>query len=340
MTEDLTPQDAEPVQEDALETPVRRRRFWPWLLALLAIVAIAAALNAQRIKEMLEEQLAPSSPLTVTDPASLRIQLLEQRVTALETERNASPLLPSEQENIGVPDPSREEQLSFGGRVSALEAEAQRLITANGALATRLDRMSELVAQLSGSTYSSHEQMRELMLITYVRRLVEQGRPLGALADIADEQFRPRDPSAADALAAWSQTPVSMTTLAQKLDELSEDNLHSDQKWWARLRTGLSRMVKVRGKDGRDPNALPKAVDAIRSQEIGTAITQMELLPSSTQRDNWLTEARTLQAALAALDRLETRILANPLADHDNALPHEAPSAPPVNARSLPPTIL
>lgn len=329
MTDEQTSPDENAPEPAPGAVPTPRRTVRRILLfGLPALIILAGAIgvaNADRLRPVLA-RAGITLPFQPEKPAPDELATIDERLARLESEPK-------------VPVATANDQLAFGGRVAALEAEVQRLITENGALSTRIDSLMGYVADLSGSTSESHRDVRAIALVSFARHLVEQGRPLGAIADAADAEFRPLDASAADALAAWSQAPVSAATLTHQLDEIADTGTHRKGGWWAQLKGALAGLVHVHDGSAPDPLALAKARAAMHDDELETAIARMEKLPATPARDSWLDDARTLLATRSALDRIETLVLTS--SGNIASTPKENPFAPPpVNTRPLPSPVL
>jgi hypothetical protein len=298
-------------------------RIWrvlPW--ALMLLVGLLAALIWLRPGWL---GLAPSRPIVPAPAArpapppapsppsdlAARLDRLEQAL-ASQPPSHAGPAPPLPPPQAGLP-------ADAPGRLQALEAELRRLTEREAATSSRL---AALVAELeaaglsTGGIASTTAQARDLFVLGATRRHIEQGRPLGPLEAALRQQFGLRDPSAIEALAAWSRAPISRRLLE---DRLGQDNAGTSRpetspgSFWSRLRNQFAGLVTLRRADGPDPALRQKAEERLAAGDLEGAITLLASAPASPDTATWLEDARRLAAAESGLDRLELLAIQLPL---------------------------
>jgi hypothetical protein len=310
-----------------------RRNPWPWVIGGAAVVfslgMVANPWFETQVRSQLPAPLQPESA-PAFDP---RVDPLEARVRALES-RPAAAVAASAQ----APEAGLE------ARVAALEAQSATLQGNDNSLVTRLGQVSEDLQRTSGAVVAGDRQVRDLFLLGVARRLLELGRPLGRVETLLAERFGATDAPAVDALATWSRVPQTRQTLLARLDTLDVAMLDVQAEgatWWDRMKVRLSGLVTVqRGGNGPAPpdlGAVPAARKALSAGDLEVAAARIEQAPAGPARDQWLADARALAAAEAALDRLETQLLAEAVATMPSLQPPvnlaPAPSALPLPGR-------
>jgi hypothetical protein len=297
-----------------------RRNPWPWVIGGAAVVFSLGMIGSPWLEAQVRGQLPPTlqtAPAQVPDP---RVDALEARVRALEAAPKAALSAPAPASNDG--------NAGLEGRIAALEAQAVALQGNDGSLVTRLGQVSEELARTSSAVVAGDRQVRDLFLLGVARRLVELGRPLGRVETLLAERFGSIDAPAVEALAAWSRVPQTRGTLMARLETLDAailDTKTAGNSWWDRLKARLSGLVTVqRGDNGPaqpDPGAVPAARKALEAGDLQVAAARIEQAPAGPARDQWLADARALIAAEAALDRLETQLLADAVATMPSVQP-------------------
>lgn len=313
--------DVRPRAAEAAPTP-RRRARWPWIVLLLLIAGLVLGLAAlldpatrARLAGAAEPPRAAAPQPADPDVSAAELQA---RIAALEAALAAEPAgLPQPPVNSPVPPPSADTQ-PLEARIAALEAQAAALRAAEAATATRLDQLANGLAIASGAAAEADRQMLDLLLLAVVRRHVEQGRPLGRLADVFAARFRGADAAAVDAIMAWGSAPQTRALLIARLDALAlPERPRRDTQpagFWAGLRQRLSSLITVR--DGEadaatDPARFAAAREALEAGDIALAIARVEQLSPGPGREAWLADAALLLAAERGLERLETTLHAD-----------------------------
>lgn len=203
-------------------------------------------------------------------------------------------------------------------RVAALEAEVRRLVDAQGAADSRF---AALVAELdaaglrSGGIAAATAQARDLFLLAAARRHLERGRPLGPVEAALRQQFGAREPSAVEAIAAWSRAPNARDLLAERLAQgfgAPAVGPAEDGGFWDRLRAQISGLVRLRRADGPDPAIRERAAARLAAGDLDGAITLLSEAPADPRLAAWLEDARRLSSAEAGLERLELLALQPP----------------------------
>ena len=185
-------------------------------------------------------------------------------------------------------------------RVAALEA---RL----AALNANIDKAAANAAPLTTRTEG-------LFTAFAARRAIERGMPLGYLEGLLRQHFAASQPRAVNLLIDSANAPVTRDMLLDQLQTLAPALAgRPPVTMWDRLSKGFSGLLTLRREAPEAPapaSRIDHAVVALREGRIDLAIADVQRLPASAARNNWLTEAQHAQASEAALDVLETAALA------------------------------
>jgi len=286
-----------------------KRSLLPWIITTGAVAfsigMIANPWFEANVRTKLPVQLQRNGPLE----GSAQMQELEGRVRALEASKEAG--------IKGLAQPVDTISLGLAARIAAVEAASQKLANEDANVGSRVDRLASDLAANADASVSGQVAVRELLLLSAARRLVETGKPLGILEAPVVQSLGLRDRSATDALVAWSKAPIDREGLQDRLEEPVAAPVAPPVvggSWWDRLLGRLSGVVQVREADtpGAAMEVREAAVAALKSGDLTRAIAAMELAQVSEVRDRWLADAQRLLAAEDALDRLETLLLATP----------------------------
>jgi hypothetical protein len=240
------------------------------------------------------------------------------------------------------PAPSKAEQPAGGlaQRLAAVEAKAATLESADGAVRSRIEGLATDLAQASSSIAEGDARLRDLFLLAVARRMLEAGRPLTPLQTSLDTRFRTREAAALDTLRAWSLAPQTVRTLEDRLETLQVQLARepaSAGSWWDRMKRSFSRLVQVKGAteaQAKSPETLlAEARAALEKRDLAQAADRAQAIDTPEARQ-WAADARLLQAANAALDRLDALAIENSLAVVRAAVAQ--PATPPLNAPAAP----
>ncbi len=170
----------------------------------------------------------------------------------------------------------------------------------------------------------------EGLLLTYaVRRALDNGAPLGYLAEQLQLRFGATQPQAVATVVSAAQAPVTLEMLQNELNGLSPVLLNGtpDASLWATVKRELSQLF-VLSKD--DVASLAPSQRLMRAQvlvEAGmlpAAMQEVAALQGASVAQSWLVRAKRYNDARKALDRLEQMALIRPV-----VIP--APAPPPVD---------
>lgn len=301
----------------------QRRSIWPWLIAGV----LASFLIGLLASPWLEAEVRGHLPAGIQPPepaVSAEMRALEARLAQLESG-------PAVAEAKADAPPS-------GEWATALEAAQTERLKADADLSTQLQAVANDLRRVNDQALAGDERMRDMFLLGVARRMLLAGRPLTPVEDLFAQRFRGADASAVDAMMDWSREPQTRRTLANRLPELGRVAAQAEAttagSWWERLKAGFSSMVTVRNPSGeRAPGgeeAVRGAASALRSDDLELAISELASGPQTAATRQWIRDARLLQAAETALDRLDALALAAAIPVTE--APAAPPGQPPVNA--------
>ena len=327
----------------ARSAPPKDRSIWPWMLAatLVALLLgmIARPWFERQVRSQMPETLqAEQSPMR--DP---RVDAVIARLAALESRPPASPDEPAAAARAIGPD----DIAPITSRVAALEAQAAAFQSSDASISARLEQLASDLERTSGTALAGDRQVRDLFLVAVARRMVDSGRPLGPVQGALSNRFADRDAAAIESLERWSAVPQTRASLGSRLDTMAmarvaSQSVAASASFWERLKARMSGLVTVA--DGpadqlSKADAVLAAQDALDQGDLALAAARMQRAPASAERDEWISDARTLVAAEAALDRLESALLDAASAAAEAAVPTVLPpaqAAPPAATLTIP----
>ena len=303
-----------------------RRNIRPWLVSGVLLCFLIGLLASPwlegRVRSYLPEAVRP--PISTAQTAE--VQALEGRLAQLEAKSQALAAHP----NADVP---------AAERIAALEAASTARLKAETGLSAQMQGLASDLDRVSEQAMAGDERMRDLFLLSVMRRMVDAGRPLTPIEELVATRFRTRDGAAVDALAEWSRQPQTRRTLAARLPELGRVAAQADAQaagnWWDRVKASLSSLVTVRQAPGEQTpgsmEVVESATAALKAGDLDLAISQMASGPQNAATRQWIRDASLLLAADVAMDRLDTLALtaAIPAVQPAPAAPTQAP----LNAR-------
>jgi hypothetical protein len=158
------------------------------------------------------------------------------------------------------------------------------------------------------------------LLLTYaVRRAIDKGAPLGALAEQLRLRFGATQPQSVAAVLSAGQAPVTIDALKTELRGLAPVLLtgNRDDSTWATVKRELSELFVLRKENGPSlaPNErLIRAEALVDAGKLDLAVEEVAALPGASIAQSWMARAKRFSDARKALDRLEQVAILQPVA--------------------------
>jgi hypothetical protein len=158
------------------------------------------------------------------------------------------------------------------------------------------------------------------LLLTYaVRRTIDKGAPLGALAEQLRLRFGATQPQSVAAILSAGQAPVTIDTLKAELRGLAPVLLtgNRDDSTWATVKRELSELFVLRKENGPSlaPNErLIRAEALVDAGKLDLAVEEVAALPGASIAQSWMARAKRFSDARKALGRLEQVAILQPVA--------------------------
>lgn len=158
-----------------------------------------------------------------------------------------------------------------------------------------------------------------LLLIYTVRRTIDKGAPLGALAEQLRLRFGATQPQSVAAVLSAGQAPVTIDALKTELRGLAPVLLtgNRDDSTWATVKRELSELFVLRKENGPSlaPNErLIRAEALVDAGKLDLAVEEVAVLPGASVAQSWMVRAKRFSDARKALDRLEQVAILQPVA--------------------------
>jgi hypothetical protein len=158
-----------------------------------------------------------------------------------------------------------------------------------------------------------------LLLIYAVRRTIDKGTPLGALAEQLRLRFGATQPQSVAAILSAGQAPVTIDALKTELRGLAPVLLtgNRDDSTWATVKRELSELFVLRKENGPSlaPNErLIRAEALVDAGKLDLAAQEVAALPGASIAQSWMARAKRFSDARKALDRLEQVAILQPVA--------------------------
>lgn len=250
--------------------------------------------------------------------------------------------------------------LAWSGRISALlprTAPVQHLVTpapaapaAAPVVSDQVSRLAEAEARAAGldrrlaelelraraaSGTAAHAE--DLLVAMAVRRQIERGTPLGYLEDELKRRFGATRPDAVQTVLEAARRPLSLVSLANRLEALDARLSSSDQglDGWARFQREMSELFVIR-REGT-PRATPsqrieRARILLGEGRIDNAIAEVSHLPGDSGAREWVALAERLARVQRALDLIEESALTVPVRPVIAPTPAPMPAQAPVDS--------
>ena len=159
----------------------------------------------------------------------------------------------------------------------------------------------------------------EGLLLTYaVRRTLDNGAPLGYLAEQLRLRFGATQPQAVATVVSAAQAPVTIDNLRVELIGLSPALLtgNRDTSFRATLQRELSQLFVLRRDSGpalTPEQRLVRAQALVEGGKVTAAMQDVGAMPGSSAAQSWMVRAKRYSDARRALDRLEQMALIRPV---------------------------
>ena len=159
----------------------------------------------------------------------------------------------------------------------------------------------------------------EGLLLTFaVRRTLDNGAPLGYLAEQLRLRFGAAQPQAVANIISAAQAPVTIDKLQTELSLLAPILVsgHRDNGAWETIKGELSQLFVLRLDDGstRTPEQrLVRAQALVEAGNLSAAMSEVAAMPGAPAAQSWLVRAKRYADARKALDRLEQMALIRPV---------------------------
>ncbi|MFN3619008.1 hypothetical protein [Sphingorhabdus sp.] len=172
---------------------------------------------------------------------------------------------------------------------------------------------------VADSAISGDAVRGEGLLLTYaVRRTLENGAPLGYLAEQLRLRFGATQPQAVATVISAAQAPVTIDNLQTELSGLAPVLLSGDRdsSFWATVNRELSQLFVLR-RDGGAAMApaqrLVRAQALVEAGNVAAAMEEVAAMPGASAAQSWMVRARRFSDARKALDRLDQMALIRPV---------------------------
>lgn len=210
------------------------------------------------------------------------------------------------------------------GASSPLAAAPAGLATL-GTVETRLALLEERLSRLDlqAEAASGNAARAEGLLIAFAaRRALDRGAPLGYLEDQLKLRFGDAQPNAVKVIVDASHAPVTLDELASGLDAAAPALARTAPKGdaWSVVRNEIADLFIVRREAAHGQTAeqrLDRAQLLLASGKTEQAITLVESMPGRAEAAKWLASARRYADARRALDLIETAAILEPRALSD-----------------------
>jgi hypothetical protein len=215
-----------------------------------------------------------------------------------------------------------------------------------GAVETRLALLEDRLSRIDGEAdaASGNAARAEALLIAFAaRRRIEQGQPLGYIADQLKLRFAGAQPQAVETIVAAARMPVTLDQLNALLDAAAPAlaGAAREESTWARVRREINGLFVVRRAPvlaATSQDRLAHARVLLASGKIAEAVGEIERLPGAADAQPWIEAAHRYEDVQRALDVIETTAMLEPRSLRDDAgkpVQQPSPLAPPVAGAAM-----
>lgn len=172
---------------------------------------------------------------------------------------------------------------------------------------------------ITDSAISGDAVRGEGLLLTYAaRRALDNGAPLGYLAEQLRLRFGATQPQAVATIISAAQAPVTINKLQTELSALAPMLVsgHRDTGAWSSVKSELSQLFVLRRDEGtmRTPEQrLIRAQAFVEAGNLSAAMLEVAAMPGAPAAKSWMVRAKRYADARKALVRLEQMALIRPV---------------------------
>lgn len=179
------------------------------------------------------------------------------------------------------------------------------------------DQLSPVL--VSGTVPSADSARGEGLLLTYVvRRTIDEGAPLGYLAEQLRLRFGASQPQAVAMVVSAAQAPVTRDMLRTELAALEPALMmnNKDEALWTTIKREFSELFVLRMDGAANMAPTQRFVRAqafVEAGDIKAAMADIAVMPGADSARSWMARAKRYDDARAALKQLEEMALVRPL---------------------------
>lgn len=172
---------------------------------------------------------------------------------------------------------------------------------------------------VTDSAISGDAVRGEGLLLTFAaRRALDNGAPLGYLAEQLRLRFGATQPQAVATIISAAQAPVTLDKLQMELGALAPMLVsdHRDNGAWSTIKSELSQLFVLRRNDGvmRTPEQrFIRAQAFVEAGNVSAAMLEVAAMPGAPAAQSWMVRAKRYADARKALVRLEQMALIRPV---------------------------
>lgn len=177
---------------------------------------------------------------------------------------------------------------------------------------TRVDNLENRISQINADaqTASGNAARAEGMLIAFAaRRAIDNGAPLGYIADQLQLRFGTIQPRAVLSVIAAAPKPITLTMLQGDLTNLGESlTVNRDGGIWESAKREMSDLFIIRKEGTPSPaprQRLQRALRLIETGDVAKAAAEVRALPGAANAQDWLKKADLYLQVHDALDSIE-----------------------------------
>jgi hypothetical protein len=220
-------------------------------------------------------------------------------------------------DSFGILAPSAQETADANNIAAPLANPTPAMLPAAGTTAQVQGQVVPIY--ITDSVISGDAVRGEGLLLTFAaRRALDNGAPLGYLAEQLRLRFGATQPQAVATIISAAQAPVTINKLQAELSALAPLLVsgHRDTGAWSTVKSELSQLFVLRRDEGtmRTPEQrFIRAQAFVEAGNISAAMLEVAAMPGAPAAKSWMVHAKRYADARKALVRLEQMALIRPV---------------------------